>query len=130
MIKWNRFLAAVLSASMAFTMAPVRGLAADRSAMSSQEETATNEAEEENDNGQNQVRMRERMIPANRTRIPLMEMTETMNRRAVLILMQLPLLRKALPKLSPMKRPAVRKMLQRASLLKMKRSPRKREVKG
>ena len=51
MFKWNRFLAAVLSASMVFTMAPVRGLAADRSAMSSQEETVTNEAEEENDNG-------------------------------------------------------------------------------
>ena len=51
MFKWNRFLAAVLSASMVFTMAPVQGLAADQSAMTSQEESVANEAEEENDNG-------------------------------------------------------------------------------
>ena len=51
MFKWNRFLAAVLSASMVFTMAPVQGLAADQSAMSAQEESAANETEVENDNG-------------------------------------------------------------------------------
>lgn len=49
MCKWNRFLAAVLSASMVFTMTPVQGLAADQ-AVAAQEESAVNEADEENDN--------------------------------------------------------------------------------
>ena len=49
MCKWNRFLAAVLSASMVFTMTPVQGLAADQ-AVAAQEESSVNEADEENDN--------------------------------------------------------------------------------
>lgn len=49
MCKWNRFLAAVLSASMLFTMTPVQGLAADQ-AVAAQEESTVNEADEENDN--------------------------------------------------------------------------------